>query len=203
MPRASVNRGQQHLERQFRHGLLIALEAFPKLILPCPHSVPARHDATAPSQRQRGRRKWHLAAAVRCRGPLDSLVMRRCNSNGSAPDDRHLQIGRRTPPASHEPSRAPADVCADRRTSALASGRALDHPGGNEPWCNAGPPGPSSTPRSGRQDSHRRALRRHSNSRRAAPAVSTMSHRLLPSILRQWQLVTFSDLPPQVVPSCG
>src|SRR5829696_2251091 len=24
-----------------------------------------------------------------------------------------------------------------------------------------------------------------------------------PSILRQWQLVTFSDLPPQVVPSCG
>jgi hypothetical protein len=34
-----------------------------KLILPCPQSVPARHDATAPSHRQRGGRHWHLAAA--------------------------------------------------------------------------------------------------------------------------------------------
>jgi hypothetical protein len=30
------NSGQQQLERQFRHGLLTALEALPKLILPCP-----------------------------------------------------------------------------------------------------------------------------------------------------------------------
>jgi hypothetical protein len=29
MPRASVNSGKQQLERQFRHGLLTALEAFP------------------------------------------------------------------------------------------------------------------------------------------------------------------------------
>jgi hypothetical protein len=57
--------------------MLTALEAFPRLTLPCPRSVPARHNATAPSHRQRGRRKWHLAAAVRCREPLDSLVMRR------------------------------------------------------------------------------------------------------------------------------
>jgi hypothetical protein len=33
VPRASVNSDQQQLERQFRHGLLTALEAFPKLIL--------------------------------------------------------------------------------------------------------------------------------------------------------------------------
>jgi hypothetical protein len=37
---------------------------------------PARHDATAPSHHQRGRRRWHLAAAVKCGEPLDSLVMR-------------------------------------------------------------------------------------------------------------------------------
>jgi hypothetical protein len=33
VPRASVNSDQQQLARQFRHGLLTALEAFPKLIL--------------------------------------------------------------------------------------------------------------------------------------------------------------------------
>ena len=53
---------------------------------------PARHNATAPSHRQRGRRKWHPAAVVTCREPLDSLVMRHSKSNvGSVPGHARAQ----------------------------------------------------------------------------------------------------------------
>jgi hypothetical protein len=76
LPQHRVNSSQQQLERQVRHGLFTALEAFLKLISGL-QSAPARHDATAPSHRQQGRRQRHLAAAVTCREPLDSLVMRR------------------------------------------------------------------------------------------------------------------------------
>jgi hypothetical protein len=59
---------------------------------------PARHDATAPSHRQRGRRKWHPAAVVTCREPLDSLVMRHSKSNGgSVPGHARAQRQGRPP----------------------------------------------------------------------------------------------------------
>jgi hypothetical protein len=56
-----------------------------QLVAPCPRRVPTDHDAATRNHRQPRSHPALPTAAVLYRHPLDSLVMRSCNSNVSPP----------------------------------------------------------------------------------------------------------------------
>jgi hypothetical protein len=139
---------------------------------------PARHDATAPSHRQRGRRKWHPAAVVTCREPLDSLVMRHSKSNGGSVPG-HARAQRQGRPRHLRSFHAPTSTVADlggRTADSFQAGHAssIHCP---HPAADFGGPGARS-PSAARRNSHGAAVRvkiTRAERDQLAPAVNAVT----------------------------